>query len=106
MKRLIVMLVTGGVLTVPAAFSQNGKVIEKRETRQQKRIAQGVNNGSLTPHETTKLERKEAAIAREERRDRADGGGLSPKEKAKITRQQDRVSKQIYREKHDNQTQK
>ena len=106
MKRFIVMLLAGGLLTVPAAFSQDKGVINNRQARQQKRIAEGVKDGSLTPAETAKLERKEAAIRREERRDRKDGGGLTPREKAKITRQQNRVSKQIYREKHDPQTQK
>ena len=82
-----------------------GQNIRKREKRQQERIAQGVKSGELTPKETAKIERKEARLNREIKRDRADGGGLSPRERAKITRQQNRTSREIYREKHDNQTQ-
>jgi len=56
----------------------------------------------LTPRETARLERKEARIQREIKRDRAaNGGHLTPAEKAKINRQQNRVSREIYREKHD-----
>jgi hypothetical protein len=77
--------------------------IHKRQVRQQKRIGEGVETGQLTPRETVRLERKEAKLNREIRRDRADGGGLSPKERAKINRQQNRLSRQIYKEKHDKQ---
>jgi hypothetical protein len=88
-----------------AAGPMWGQNIRKREKRQQERIAQGVKSGELTPKETAKIERKEAKLHREIKRDRADGGGLSPQERAKITRQQNRASREIYREKHDNQTQ-
>jgi len=76
--------------------------VDQRQERQQARIAEGVENGSLTPGETAHLERKEARIHREIRRDRAANGGvLTPGEKAHINRQEDRVSRQIYREKHE-----
>ena len=49
-----------------------------------------------------RLERKEARIENEIKRDRAaNGGHLTPAERAKINRQQNRVSRQIYREKHE-----
>lgn len=65
-------------------------------------IAQGVQSGELTPRETARLERKEARVQREIRRDRAaHGGHLTPAEKARINRQQNRLSREIYREKHD-----
>jgi len=76
--------------------------VDRRQERQQARIAQGVESGSLTPGETARLEQKEARIHREVRRDRAANGGvLTPAEKARVNRQEDRVSRQIYREKHD-----
>jgi hypothetical protein len=77
--------------------------VDRREHRQQARIAQGVATGALTPRETARLERKEARVHRHIERARADGGGLSPAERARIQRHQDRVSRQIYREKHDGQ---
>ncbi len=36
--------------------------IQQRKENQQDRIANGVANGSLTPHETANLENKEAAL--------------------------------------------
>src|SRR6266849_1501455 len=79
---------------------------DRRERRQQERIAEGVESGQLTPRETARLERKEARIHREIQRDRAaNGGTLTPAERRRINRQQNRVSRQIYREKHDAQHQ-
>src|SRR5712671_4175901 len=76
--------------------------VDRRERRQQDRIAEGVQSGQLTPAETARLERKEARIHREIQRDRAaNGGTLTPAERRRINRQQNRASRQIYREKHD-----
>jgi hypothetical protein len=76
--------------------------VDRRQARQQARIAEGVEGGALTPGETARLERKEAHVRREIRRDRAaDGGTLTPAERARVDRQEDRLSRQIYREKHD-----
>jgi hypothetical protein len=76
--------------------------VDRREQRQQDRIAEGVKSGELTPVETARLERKEARIHREIQRDRAaNGGTLTPAERRRINRQQNRASRQIYREKHD-----
>jgi hypothetical protein len=80
--------------------------IKDRKQNQQKRIAQGVKSGSLTPKETARLETKESRINREIRQDRkANGGNLTNKEKAQVNRQQNKVSKEIYNQKHDGQTQ-
>jgi hypothetical protein len=55
----------------------------------------------LTPHETARLERKDAKVRREVRRDRAaNGGKLTAAEKARVNRQEDRTSRQIERAKH------
>jgi hypothetical protein len=103
MKRLS-MAVLAMVLGVSAATG--AAEVDRRERRQQERIAQGVQSGQLTPGETARLERKEARIHREIERDRAaNGGTLTPAERRRINRQQNRVSRQIYREKHDPQQQ-
>jgi hypothetical protein len=75
-----------------------------RQIRQQERIAQGVASGELTARETIRLERQEARLHRQIRRDRADGGGLSPAERARIEAKQDRLSRRIYVQKHDAQS--
>jgi hypothetical protein len=85
-------------LAVPALAAE----VDRRQANQQARIAEGAESGQLTPRETARLERKEAKIRREIRRDRAaNGGTLTPAEKAKINREENRTSRQIYRAKHD-----
>ena len=75
--------------------------VRERQENQQDRIANGVANGSLTPHETANLENKEAGFNHEIRRDRRqNGGNLTNKEKARINRQQNKLSRNIYRDKH------
>ena len=86
---------------VASDASAEGRIVRRKE-RQQARIAQGVASGELTPRETARLERREAALNREERRMRASNGGkLTPADRRRIERQQDRLSRGIYREKHD-----
>ena len=102
MKRIWLAGLMAATLIAGGAPAGN---IAKRQQRQQKRIAQGVNSGELTARETARLERQEARLNKEIARDRADGGGLSVAERRKITRQQNRESRRIYRQKHDGQTQ-
>lgn len=111
MKRVIISILTGALLTGTAtmAFAQDppkeGKIKDRKEN-QQKRIAQGVKSGSLTPKETAHLENKEAKLNKEVRQDRkANGGNLTNNEKTQVNNQQNKLSKQIYNEKHDGQTQ-
>lgn len=78
--------------------------INQRKDNQQQRIGEGVENGSLTAKEASKLEHKEAALNREEKRMKSDGT-LSAAERAKLQKQQSTLSKQIYKQKHDAQVQ-
>jgi hypothetical protein len=72
-----------------------------REQMQQKRIAQGIASGQLTPRETVKLESREAKVNSEVRDFREDNGGtLTTRERAEVNRQQNRLSGEIYRAKH------
>jgi hypothetical protein len=81
--------------------ANSNATVAQRKTNQQDRIANGVQNGSLTAGETTNLESKEAGINAETRADRAaNGGKLTGAEKNQIDRQQNRVSNQIYQDKH------
>jgi len=76
--------------------------IGQRKENQQKRIGEGIENGSLTPREASRVERKEAALNHETRTMRAQNGGtLTPAEKAKVNHQQNHLSKSIYHQKHD-----
>ena len=112
MKRICTGILTIFSLATVAAFAQSsgtpttstpvtGQTIQDRKDNQQKRIGEGLENGSLTAGEAGKLENKEKKLNKEERNDRAaNGGKLTQGEKTKINRQQNRVSKQIYNKKH------
>jgi len=106
MKRTLISMMMGALLlgSVSSVLAQNQ--VNQRQRNQQKRIAEGVENGSLTPAETARLERQEAAIHHEVKTERkANGGKLTPQERRQVNRQQDRESKRIYRQKHDAQHQ-
>ena len=87
-----------------AAIASAENRIERRKENQQRRIAQGVASGELTPRETARLERQETRLNGEIREMREDGGGkLTPKDRRIVNRQQNRLSRRIHRRKHDRQ---
>ncbi len=100
MKRMFRTLAVTGML-INATCLVQAQEIHQRKENQQDRIGSGVKTGSLTPHETANLERKESALNRETRRDRRqNGGNLTNNEKKQINHQQNRLSRNIYRDKH------
>jgi hypothetical protein len=107
MKRVIIAnMLIGALLTGTATMAFADDKIKDRKQNQQKRIAQGVKSGSLTPKETARLETNEAKLNKEVHQDRkANGGNLTNKEKAQVNNQQNRLSKEIYNQKHDGQNQ-
>jgi hypothetical protein len=98
MKRMIAITV---MLSALGATGAGAQTIQDRQRDQQRRINEGVATRTLTPAEAARLEREQAALNREIRRDRVDGGGLTPAERARINRQQDRLRREIFAEKHD-----
>ena len=106
MKRIMTSMMMGALLLggVSNVLAQNE--VNQRQRNQQKRIGEGVENGSLTPAETARLEKQEAAIHHEVKTERkANGGTLTAQERRQVNRQQNRESKRIYRQKHDAQHQ-
>jgi hypothetical protein len=117
----LLILAVGGLMTIGSAAAQNatgagpGAVdpghprvnqVNRRETRQQKRIANGINNGSLTPKEASHLEKREASIQNQEQRDMAKHNGhLTKAEQRQLNRRENRTSRAIYRDKHNGQNQ-
>jgi len=87
----------------PPVAPQTGAHTAHREVRQQRRIAQGVRSGALTPRETVHLERQEARIHRNIAKAEADGQ-VTQAEQARITRQQNTESRRIFRKKHNART--
>ena len=49
--------------------------VNRREENQQKRIANGINKGSLNPKETVNLEKREASVQKQEQADMAKHNG-------------------------------
>lgn len=82
--------------------AQAGEV-SHRETRQQHRIYQGVQNGSVSPAEYNRLEREEYRLNAQRQRDLHDGDGrdgLDRGERVKLNREENHLSHRIYRAKH------
>jgi hypothetical protein len=97
-------MITAGALAAALAAAAAARAdgpIQERNDDQRQRIAQGVRSGQLTAGEAARLERREAALNREERAMRAaNGGALTPGDRAVINGQQNALSGAIYRDKH------
>jgi phage/plasmid-associated DNA primase len=75
--------------------------VGQRQRNQQKRIGEGIENGSLTAKEASHLEKHEAGVNKEVAGMReANGGKLTHGEKKLVNRQENQTSKAIYRKKH------
>ena len=74
--------------------------VNGRAENQQDRIANGINNGSLSPKETANLETREASVQKQKQADMAKHNGhLTKAEQRGLNRQQNRISRSIAREK-------
>jgi hypothetical protein len=75
--------------------------VNRRERRQQGRIAQGVRSGRVSPQEAAKLEQQEAGIKQQERAEvQANGGYLTKGQQGQLNRELNQTSGQIYEDKH------
>jgi len=75
--------------------------VNRRQGKQQRRIANGIQNGSLNPQEAAQLEKREASVQKREQADMAKHNGhLTKAEQKGINRQQNRISRSIARDKH------
>ena len=86
-----------------SASSKRMQADVARNVNQEKRIEGGVQNGSLTNHEVSKLERGQAHVDRKEARAGADGH-VGKAEQRSVQRSENRQIGRIYRQKHDAQT--
>ena len=106
MKRIVISMTMGALLLGGVSSVLADNEVNERQRNQQKRIGEGVENGSLTAGETARLEEQEAAIHHEVKTERkANGGTLTPRERRQVNRQQNRESARIYRAKHNGKTQ-
>jgi hypothetical protein len=115
----LLVLAVGGLMSIGSASAQTAtsgagpgvvdpghprvNQVNRREGRQQQRIANGIKNGSINPKEAANLERREASVQRQEQRDMAKHDGhLTKTEQAQLNRRENRISRSIYRDKHNN----
>lgn len=84
-----------------SASSQRMQADVQRNINQQSRIQQGVQTGSLSNKEVSRLEGGQARVNRAEARAGADGH-VSAGEQRRIQHKENKQSRQIVREKHNN----
>jgi len=113
----VLIVAAGGILYAGSALAQTStsgagpgvvdpghprvNQVNGREANQQKRIANGINNGSLNAKQAGNLEKREASVQNREQKDMAaHNGHLTKAEQKGINRQQNRISKSIYKDKH------
>jgi len=113
----LLVLTVGGLIVVGSAAAQTntsgagaGQVdpghprvnqVNRRETNQQNRIANGVKNGQLTPGQTARLEHGEQRLQNNEKRDMAaNNGHLTKQDQRHLNREANHMSKRIYKDKH------
>ena len=86
-----------------SASSQRMQADVQRNVNQQQRVQNGMQNGSLTNHEASRLE---AGQARTDRKmaNAAANGRVGAAEQARIQRTENRDSRQVYRKKHNART--
>jgi hypothetical protein len=116
------ILAVGGLMLVGATAAQQDKTsgagpnkidpahpcvnqVNRRETHQQQRIANGVKSGQLTPGETKRLERGEQRLQNNEKKDMAkDNGHLTKHDQRQLSKEANHMSKRIYKDKHNAKT--
>lgn len=104
------LVLSASAQTTTSAIARPGAVdpfhprvnqVNRRQARQQKRIAQGIKSGSLNPKEAARLEKREGDLQSQERRDLAKHNGhLTKAEQRQLNRRENRISRSIYRDKH------
>jgi hypothetical protein len=94
-------LVLSAVLTAASlgAFAQTASSTVQRDVNQEKRIEQGLQNGSLTTREASQLERDESKVDRLQAQALKDGR-LSPAERQKLRAAQNKASRDINTAEH------
>jgi Ni/Co efflux regulator RcnB len=97
-KKIISAMLATAVVLLPLA-AQAGP-LNNRIERQERRIYNGVRNGSLTPSESTRLNKRVDNIEAARYRALRSGGKLTNAEKYRLNRRLNRTSDAIYRAKH------
>jgi uncharacterized membrane protein YebE (DUF533 family) len=94
MKKLYTMAFTLAAVIGLGSMASAQDQIDKREQRQQNRVANGIKKGSISSGEAARIERNEARIQRDEARAKADGV-VTPRERARLNRELNHTSREI-----------
>jgi hypothetical protein len=104
MFRFAVPVAFAAVLISPFAAQAHDvypRTLNQRQAQQQRRIFDGVKNDQINRQEYRNLQRRSAAIERQQRRDVRDGGSLTPRERRHLNQRLNNVSNSIYRDRRD-----
>lgn len=114
----LLILAVGGLMSIGSSSAQSTKTsgagagqhdpghprvnqVNRRETRQQARIANGAKSGKLTPKQTAHLEKGEQRLQKNEKKDMAkDNGHLTKKDQHQLNRESNRMSRRIAKDKN------
>src|SRR5215467_15758596 len=95
MKKLYTMAFTLAAVIGLGSMALAQDQIDKREQRQQNRVANGIKNGSISSGEAARIERGEARVQRDEARAKADGT-VTPRERARLNRELNHTNREIH----------
>lgn len=114
----LLILAAGALFCIGSASAQNsntsgagaGQVdpghprvnqINRRETNQQNRIANGIKNDKLTPGQASRLEKGEQRLQNNEKKDMAkDNGHLTKQDQRQLNREANHMSARIAKDKN------
>lgn len=94
-----IIITVGLIAGIVMADSALAGRVGNRQTRQQERIAQGVQSGEISKREFVSIQREQRHIQRAKKHALSDGK-LTPAERIRLERKQNRASHHIYRAKH------
>ncbi len=103
MKRIILMFLAVGFISVQSIAQTTTRGIEKTQKLQQEKIKEGIKNGELTRHETRSLEKQQAHIQHDKKIAKKDGM-VTKSERKHLKSEQARAGKNIFRKKHNDRT--
>lgn len=98
MHKSIMAILVGLSVLMPLAAEAGP--IQNRIERQERRIDNGVKNGSLSPSEASRLNRQVERLESARNRDARSGGKLTQAEKNRLNRRLNHTSRSIYNHKH------
>ena len=100
-KTALVTLMLAAPLMASAQSTDTPK-FDQRQAKQEKRIQQGTQSGSLTANEAARVENGQDRLQAKEDKAKADGK-VTPVERARLQKAENKQSARIYAQKHDRQ---